>query len=158
MDGGVGCCGHLANLVEACVRYIAVVKIKPHYPANGSTNGSEAKMHELAIALAVIEQIEQRANDGLEGEIQSVHLRVGALTGVAPDALSFAWEVARGGTCVANAALAIERIPLRIVCERCGPRTVEGPPLPVCPDCGVPSRTILSGREFELVAFEIRSG
>ena len=55
-------------------------------------------MHELSVALSLLEGIEETANrDGIE-RVLAVHLRIGAMSGIAPDALRFSWELASAGT------------------------------------------------------------
>lgn len=55
-------------------------------------------MHELSIALSLVElAAEAAANAGAE-RVEAVHLRVGALAGVVPEALQFSFAIAARGT------------------------------------------------------------
>ncbi len=113
-------------------------------------------MHELSVALSILDQIEESAaREGIE-RVSAVHLRVGALSGIAPDALLFAWDLASADTVAASSVLRIEDVPLSVFCERCGAE--RAPPSGqglVCPVCGEPSSTIVRGRELALVAIEV---
>ncbi len=111
-------------------------------------------MHEVSIALAIVEQIDERA-ESLGGRVHAVRVRIGALSGVVPSALEFAWDLATEGTASEGARLVIETVPLTIACERCGDVAVDGPPIPVCPRCATPSSTILTGRELDIAAVEV---
>lgn len=113
-------------------------------------------MHELSVALSLLEGVEETAAlQGIE-RISAIHVRVGALSGIAPDALSFSWELATVDTIAAGSALRIETVPLAVYCERCGaerePRAASGL---VCPECGGTCPTIVRGRELQLVAMEV---
>jgi hydrogenase nickel incorporation protein HypA/HybF len=110
----------------------------------------------VSIALAIVEQVDERSDAASHEVVHAVHVRVGALSSVVPEALQFAWELATDGTSVDGAKLVIERVPLTIRCDRCDAvRAIEGAPIPVCPACRTPSETILGGRELEIVALEV---
>lgn len=113
-------------------------------------------MHEIGVALSVLEGVQASAlEQGIE-RVSAVHLRVGALSGIVRDALLFSWEIATAETIAAGSRLCIEEIPLVVYCERCAG---ERAPLPGsglrCPECATPSPRIVRGREMELVAMEI---
>ena len=76
-------------------------------------------MHELSIAISMIDQIreESESRGGLEVEV--VHLKLGIFSGVDKEALLFAWELACEGSTLQGSRLAIESIPLVIYCEAC---------------------------------------
>src|SRR5438067_2459599 len=65
-------------------------------------------MHELSIAMSLIETICDELPRLGDPKIHAVHLRVGALSGVVADALTFAFDVAAEDSPVAGARLAIE--------------------------------------------------
>jgi hydrogenase nickel incorporation protein HypA/HybF len=65
-------------------------------------------MHELSIALSLVDAICEELPRLGSVCVQSVRIRVGALSGVVPDALSFAFEVAADGSPIAGARLDIE--------------------------------------------------
>ena len=113
-------------------------------------------MHELSVALNLLEGVQETAaRDGIL-KVLAVHVRVGALSGIAPDALRFSWELATAGTVAADSALRIEDVPLVVYCERCAgeraPRAASGL---TCPACGSACPTIVRGRELQLVAMEV---
>ena len=88
-------------------------------------------------------------------EIHELRLRVGRLSGVVPEALSYAFEVLRAGTIAAEAQLEIESVPAVMWCETCESE-FESPQFTCeCPGCGVASRELRRGREMELVSMEI---
>ncbi|HEX3465990.1 MAG TPA: hydrogenase maturation nickel metallochaperone HypA [Candidatus Elarobacter sp.] len=113
-------------------------------------------MHELSVALSLVENIEDSARlQGFE-RVLAVRLRIGALSGIAPDALRFSWKLATDGTLAADSALEIEDVPLLVFCERCeAERAPRGGAGLVCPECGNVCPTIVRGRELQLVAVEV---
>ncbi|MFR0357150.1 hydrogenase maturation nickel metallochaperone HypA [Streptomyces sediminimaris] len=108
-------------------------------------------MHELSIATAIIERAGELARtDGAE-HVSAVTVRVGELAGVVPDALDFAFEVAREGTALAAARLVVEHVPAQAWCGPCAEEFAVGmPPFFWCPRCDRPSSELRSGRELQI--------
>lgn len=111
-------------------------------------------MHELSIALSMIEQAEQAAA-AHPGDIRAVYARIGVLSGIDAQALAFAWEIARAGTRFAAADLRIESVPLLVRCPACGADHAATVDSIACPRCITPEQQILAGRELELTSLEI---
>ena len=112
-------------------------------------------MHELSIAVGIVE-IAQEEAERLGGRVSAVHLKLGALAGVAPEALLSSYEVACADTPLEGSRLVIEQVPVIVYCPRCnGPRALSSVQLFCCSECGTPSADIRQGRELELVALEI---
>jgi len=87
--------------------------------------------------------------------IHKLGMRVGALSGVVPDALEFAFEVLREGTPAAEAALEVEYVPLRIYCPACAREyTIDGYWY-TCPDCNGVDTEVRQGRELEIAYVEL---
>jgi hydrogenase nickel incorporation protein HypA/HybF len=70
-------------------------------------------MHELSIAVSLVEAICDELPKFGPVSVRSVRIRVGALSGVAPDALAFAFDVATDGSQIAGARLDVEGTPGR---------------------------------------------
>ena len=113
-------------------------------------------MHEITVALSVLEGVQETAfRQGIERVI-AVHVRVGALSGVVRDALLFSWDVATAETVAEGSQLYIEDVPLVVFCEYCEGERAPAPGSGLlCPDCGTPSPRIVSGREMQLVSMEV---
>ena len=113
-------------------------------------------MHELSIVLSIIDEIGDASEARGLHNVEVVHLRVGAFSGVDRNALLFAWELACQGTPFEHARLDIETVPLVIHCAVC--RQSRTPPSLYqlcCPECKTPSGTIVTGRELEVVSLEV---
>jgi hydrogenase nickel incorporation protein HypA/HybF len=65
-------------------------------------------MHELSLAMNLIEAIEEESAQRGGLRVRAVRMRVGALSGVSADALTFAYECACAGTGLAGSRLTAE--------------------------------------------------
>lgn len=113
-------------------------------------------MHELSIAISMIDRIieESESRNGLDVEV--VHLKLGVFSGVDKNALLFSYELACEGTQLEGSRLVIETIPLVMYCDFC--QTNRIPPSVYelcCPECRMPGQTIISGREIEVASLEV---
>lgn len=112
-------------------------------------------MHELTIAASLIAIACDHAGKLGARRVTRMHVRLGAMRGIARS-LYFCFGPATRGTLCEAATLHIEEIPLTLFCASCnGARTPRSLANLRCPDCGRPSRQVLSGRELELVDIEI---
>ncbi|MFD8305158.1 hydrogenase maturation nickel metallochaperone HypA [Streptomyces sp. NPDC059690] len=112
-------------------------------------------MHELSIATAIIERADELARADGTQTVSAVTVRVGELAGVVPDALDFAFEVARDGTPLAAARLVVEQVPAQAYCGPCAEEFAVGmPPFFWCPRCDQPSSELRSGRELEIIGVD----
>jgi hydrogenase nickel incorporation protein HypA/HybF len=113
-------------------------------------------MHEFSIALSIIEGATEEARRHGCVKVNAVHLKLGALSGVAKDALLFSYELACEGTALEGSRLVIEEIPVTAFCPRCEvERAIDSIQRMSCPVCGAPTPRVAQGREIELVALEV---
>jgi len=113
-------------------------------------------MHELSIAMSILESLEEEVRErGCVG-IEAVHVRVGGLSGVVVEALRSAYDLAAEPTPFARSRLEVEEVPIVIYCGFCGRnQTIESAQWLCCPECKTPSAEIVSGRELEICALEL---
>jgi hydrogenase nickel incorporation protein HypA/HybF len=112
-------------------------------------------MHELSIAVSIVEGALEEAERRTAGQVQAVHIRVGPLAGVDKDALVFSYGIACQGTAMAESRLVIEDVEVAIFCSRCGAeRRAFYPPL-VCVECGELGERVVRGAELEITALEM---
>jgi len=113
-------------------------------------------MHELSIAEALIQIADGAAADAGVDAIATAHIRVGALSGVLPAALTFAFAIAARGTRLEHARLEVETVPISVYCQPCDAVTaLDSVQILCCPLCGQPTGDIRTGRELELVSLEV---
>jgi hydrogenase nickel incorporation protein HypA/HybF len=112
-------------------------------------------MHEVSIMAEAVRMAAEAAQAAGASRITGLHLRVGRLSGVVPDALQFAFEAVTVGTLAERATLTIEQIPARFWCQACQQEYEAAKMFPECPKCNDPSAELRSGREMELASMEI---
>ena len=113
-------------------------------------------MHELSIAMSIIEGASEEAlNRGAE-RVHAVHLKLGALSGVVKDALLFSYDLACKDTPLEGSVLLIEEVPVVVYCNTCeAEKTLHSIQRFCCPSCGTLTPKVVSGKQLELVAIEI---
>jgi len=113
-------------------------------------------MHELSIAISIVELAQEESKRLGAERIEAVHLRVGALAGIVKDSLLFSYEMAVQDTELAGSRLVIEDVPALVHCPRCqAPRPIASPQSFVCAVCGTPAFDVLSGRDLQVTALEV---
>jgi hydrogenase nickel incorporation protein HypA/HybF len=113
-------------------------------------------LHELSIAQAIVDGVQETVDREKATKVLRVRLRVGQLSGVVPDSLRFCYDLVVAGTCMEGSLLEIVELPLMIHCPSCrADRMLAGVQLFACPICGTPSGDIRQGRELEIESIEI---
>lgn len=114
-----------------------------------------AGMHELALAHSLIELVDDYATQQGSRQVRRIHVRLGQLSAMTR-ALYFCFGSASRGTRCEGALLDIEEVPLTVRCNNC--KAVKIPSGRYnfrCPDCGLPTPDIVTGREMQLTAIEL---
>ncbi|MFB7374404.1 hydrogenase maturation nickel metallochaperone HypA [Streptomyces sp. NPDC056222] len=108
-------------------------------------------MHEMSLAVAVVDQVEAAARSRGAVGVDSIRLDVGELAGVVADALAFSFELACAGTVVEGAELITRTVPGTARCQPCAETWAVGmPPRLLCPGCGAAACELVSGRELQI--------
>ena len=105
-------------------------------------------MHELAIAEGVVDTVTQRLPGA---RITSVHLEIGALSGVVADSIRFCFDLATEGTGLEGATLEITEPPTRCRCRSCGTEFRPDSPIVLCP-CGSADISVLTGQDLRITS------
>jgi hydrogenase nickel incorporation protein HypA/HybF len=115
-------------------------------------------MHELSIAMAIVEQASEVVQSRGGGRVHAIHVRVGPLSGVVKDALEFSWQAACEGTPIDGALLLIEDVPIVMRCSVCNAECEVSSPQDLrCAVCASPAYPweLVHGNELELTSMEI---
>jgi hydrogenase nickel incorporation protein HypA/HybF len=113
-------------------------------------------MHELSIAMSMIDIAAEEAAARNGGRVTALHLKLGPLSGVVKDALLFSYDVAASGTALEGSLLVIEEVPVVVFCRSCNQQqTIETIQHLACPVCGELTPEVISGRELQIVAMEL---
>jgi hydrogenase nickel incorporation protein HypA/HybF len=113
-------------------------------------------MHELSIALSILEFASDEAAARGGTPVLAIHLKLGPLSGVVETALRLAHEVARDSVpFVEKAELIVEQIPVEVVCPACqAKRIITSIQHLCCSVCGTPTPQVTGGRDLEVTALE----
>jgi hydrogenase nickel incorporation protein HypA/HybF len=112
-------------------------------------------MHELAVCQALLQELEALVVRHGAIRVQRLTVQVGALSGVEPQLLATAFEVARRGSCAEDAELTVESPQVRVRCRGCGTEADCMPTRLVCPRCGGARTELISGAELLLRHVEL---
>jgi hydrogenase nickel incorporation protein HypA/HybF len=112
-------------------------------------------MHEMALMTEALRLAEDTARAAGAARITALRLRIGALSSVVPEAMRFAWDVARRGTLAETAQLEIESVPGAARCPHCQTQYACADFLSECPCCGRVGGDLVRGQELEIAAVEI---
>ncbi|CAN5142490.1 hydrogenase maturation nickel metallochaperone HypA [soil metagenome] len=112
-------------------------------------------MHELSLAVQLVETAEEAAHAASAIRVTTVVLRLGALAGVHEEALRFAFDVVTAGTLLAGARLDIVVVPVTVHCQQCGVVELASVQQFRCSRCETPTADVRSGRELELESIEV---
>jgi hydrogenase nickel incorporation protein HypA/HybF len=112
-------------------------------------------MHELSIALALVEQAEAIARREGAAGMAGITVTVGELSGVNPEALELAFPVAAENSMASEARLIIETVAARARCRACGREGRPGFPFPACGHCGSLDLEISAGQELLIRTLEL---
>jgi hydrogenase nickel incorporation protein HypA/HybF len=114
-------------------------------------------MHELSIAMSIVEMAQEEAERRGQVRVHAVHLKIGRLSGVVKEALLSSYGMACEATSLEGSQLLIEEIPVEVFCTKCEvSRLITSIQWFCCPECGAPTPTVLRGKELEVVALEIK--
>jgi hydrogenase nickel incorporation protein HypA/HybF len=113
-------------------------------------------MHELSIAMSIVELGEEEA-DRRGVQIEAVHHKLGALSGVVKEALLSCYDMACENTALQGSRLLIQDVPILLLCPSCkAERTPSSMQLFCSSECGTPASEVVQGKEIEVVALEIQ--
>jgi hydrogenase nickel incorporation protein HypA/HybF len=112
-------------------------------------------MHEVGIMQNTLDIALEYARKQGASRIHRIVLRVGELSGVVPEALSFAFDVVMQGTIAQNAQLQIEYLPILCYCPTCQQEFQPTDWIFECPQCHQICTEIRQGKELELSSMEV---
>jgi hydrogenase nickel incorporation protein HypA/HybF len=110
-------------------------------------------MHELSIGRSIVAIVDERAAGR---QVRRVRLEVGRLSGLAPEALRFCFEICARGTAAEGATLDIVDVDGLGRCAACGAEHRLEIPLGRCPSCRAPSLAIVAGEELKIRDMEVQ--
>lgn len=111
-------------------------------------------MHEVGIMEGALDMARQLMEKNGGTRLMRVHMTVGSLSGVVPEALQFAFQALKDAYAAQNAALDVTWVEALCRCDACDVEFSFTEHGYICPGCGDPALAILRGRELELTRVE----
>jgi hydrogenase nickel incorporation protein HypA/HybF len=113
-------------------------------------------MHELSIALSLLDIVENKCKEEGYHSVETVKVRIGKGSGVQPEAFSFALAAVQKDTIAKDTKFIIDLVPLSGVCESCGKQFESTDSFVFeCPFCSSPRFKIQKGYELDIVEMEV---
>jgi len=115
-------------------------------------------MHELSIAMRMVEELTRIARENNAKKITIVNLKIGRMSGIVIDSLKFAFDAIKFEyPFISNSEILIEEVPVMYECNNCGDifESIETLYFPSCPKCNSYNLKLLSGDEMHIKNLEI---
>jgi hydrogenase nickel incorporation protein HypA/HybF len=114
-------------------------------------------MHEVSLAHTIVLIAEDYARRNGASNITTVGLRIGEFSGVVPEALETAFEVAKRDTLAKHAQLKIVKVPMIAFCQSCQREfeVVDIYGIASCPHCAALSHDLKEGQELDVSYLEV---
>lgn len=106
------------------------------------------------MAQGVLKIIQDEVERHGVSKVTTVHVRVGQLTNLVPDALLFAFDSIKEGTVAEGATLEIQTVPAVGRCHECDIEFNVEDMMFFCPQCDGIASEIVSGKELEVSEIE----
>lgn len=114
-------------------------------------------MHEVSIALGMVDELMRIARRNNAEKITHVKLKIGKMSGIVTDSLIFAFDAVKlDHPLLSTAEISVEEVPLVYECNECR-KQIETDALsfPSCPACGSYNVKIVSGEEQHIASVEV---
>ena len=112
-------------------------------------------MHELSLCQGILDAIESEARTQRFSRVRGVQLEIGALAGVAVEALRFGWEAVSAGTLAEHARLDILDVPGRAWCFDCQCNVEITQYYDSCPLCQGHKLQVCGGEQLKIKHLEV---
>ena len=112
-------------------------------------------MHELSIAIGIVELAEKEAKKAGGEIIEVIELEIGTLSGIEIEALDFAWPVAVKGSILENSKRIITSPKGKAKCSECQTIFDLSNLYDTCPKCDSYFKDIFQGKELRIKAITL---
>ncbi|MFD2247899.1 hydrogenase maturation nickel metallochaperone HypA [Pontibacter ruber] len=107
-------------------------------------------MHELSIALSIVEIAEEEVKKAGGTQVEQIVLEIGSLASIEEEALAFAWQEAVKQTVLEKAIYVIQNTAGRAVCLACKREFELSFMYDLCPFCGDFRKELMQGKELRI--------
>ncbi len=112
-------------------------------------------MHEMSIALNIIDIVSSEARKNNSEKINEVEVEIGQLSGVELESLKFSLDIAKKNTPLANSSTKFLTIDAEAKCRDCNCIFKLNDFIGTCPDCGKFDLEIIKGKELRVKSINI---
>ncbi len=112
-------------------------------------------MHELSIALSIVETAEEEARKANAAVISKVEVEIGKMAGIENEALLFAWDSVIQGTMAQKSELVIHSIEGEAHCLECGKNFPVENYFAECPYCKSFRYQVTKGKELRVSSLTV---
>jgi len=112
-------------------------------------------MHELSIASAILDRAKAASDENGGARVTKVGLRIGEISGVETDALTFGIEALSKGTPLQGVVLEVELCKRRQRCSACAAEFTPEGFSTSCPICHGDQSEYIAGQELDVMFFEL---
>lgn len=107
-------------------------------------------MHELSIAISIVDMAIDQAKLASANRVSEVELDIGVLSGIEYEALEFALEMAVKETILEETRFRINRVEPVAECPDCGHLYIPEGMFSHCPQCKKPGIKLIRGTELQI--------
>ena len=107
-------------------------------------------MHELSIAMSIVDIALRKAEEASAERVSLVELDIGTLSGIEYDSLKFALSVATKDSLLEETRFKINRIEALCECNSCTHLYAPGQDFGACPECGKGDLEFIRGKELQI--------
>lgn len=112
-------------------------------------------MHELSVAMNIIEIVEQNAKKVNAERVNEIEMEIGTLSGVIPEILEFSLDIAANNTILENATRKITIIQAKARCIACSNEFPINDIFSTCPACNSFKFEIIQGKELRVKSINV---
>lgn len=112
-------------------------------------------VHELSIASAILEQVQTASERNGGVHVSKVGVRIGEVSGVDADALSFGFEALVKDSTLEPLVLEVELCRRVQRCGECAREFGAANSVTTCPDCGSGNTVCVAGEEMDIAFMEV---
>ena len=112
-------------------------------------------MHEMSIALNIIDIAQEYAEKEQAKEVKEIELEIGTLAGIEFEALEFALTVSLKNSLIENAQINIHKVQAKSVCQDCKYEFDAVHLFDNCPKCKSYNTKLIKGKELQVKSLVI---
>jgi hydrogenase nickel incorporation protein HypA/HybF len=112
-------------------------------------------MHEVSLAQGIVDIVSEHARSGAFRRVTVVHVELGALANVLPDALLVGFDAASKGTAAEGARLVYRHTAGQGWCSDCAADIEVASRLALCPRCAGTRWIVTGGEQMRVLELEV---